>query len=89
MSALLNDLKYGLRMLAKRPGFTAMCVGLGLPVAWLVVRLLRSVVYGVKPQDPFTLFGAAVLIMAVGLLAAWLPARRAAKIDPMVALRHE
>jgi ABC-type antimicrobial peptide transport system permease subunit len=68
---------------------TAMGVGLGLPVALLVVRLLRSVVYGVKPQDPLTLSGAAALMMAIGLLAAWIPARRAANTDPMEALRCE
>jgi predicted permease len=68
---------------------TAMGVGLGLPVALLVVRLLRSVVYGVKPQDPLTLSGAAALMMAIGLLAAWIPARRAANTDPMEALRYE
>ncbi|MHC4073793.1 MAG: ABC transporter permease, partial [Planctomycetota bacterium] len=57
---------------------TAMGVALGLPVALLAVRLLRSVVYGVKPQEPLTRSRAAALMMAIGLVAAWIPARRAA-----------
>jgi predicted permease len=68
---------------------TMIGVILGLPVTLLVVRLLRSVVYGVKPQDPLTLLGAAIVMIVVGLLAAWIPAYRAAKIDPMEALRYE
>jgi ABC-type antimicrobial peptide transport system permease subunit len=50
---------------------------------------MRSVVYGIKPHDPITMIGAAVLMIVVAALAAWIPARRAARIDPMEALRYE
>lgn len=62
---------------------------IGVPVALTLVRFIKSQLYGVAPTDPVTLFGASVLLIAVAVLSAWLPARRAAKIDPMVALRYE
>jgi predicted permease len=60
-----------------------------LPVALVLGRLLRSQLYGVSAADPVTLFGGTLLVAAVALLAALLPARRAASIDPMKALRTE
>jgi len=68
---------------------TAIGVAIGLPVALALVRVIRSYFYGIEPHDPFTMIGAAVLMIAVAALAAWIPARRAAKIDPMEALRYE
>jgi len=71
--------------------FIGMVAGLGL--AWLAGRAaqptLGSVLYGVAPTDSTTLGTAAALLFAVGLAAAWLPARRAARADPMLALREE
>ena len=64
-------------------------VGVGVPVALGLTQLIRSNLYGVKPSDPVTMAGAVVLLLAVAVLSAWIPARRAAKVDPMVALRHE
>jgi len=52
-------------------------------------RLLRSFLFGVGPNDPVTLITVALLLCAAALLACWLPARRAARVDPMVALRAE
>jgi ABC-type antimicrobial peptide transport system permease subunit len=52
-------------------------------------RLLESFVYGVSPRDPLTLLVVGALMLVVALLATWLPAWRAARVDPMVALRHE
>jgi len=64
-------------------------VAIGLPVALALVRVIRTYFYGIKPHDPITMIGAAVLLIVVAALAAWVPACRAAKIDPMVALRYE
>ncbi|MFC1633701.1 ABC transporter permease [Planctomycetota bacterium] len=64
-------------------------VAIGLPFALALVRLIRAAFYGLEPHDPLTMVGAAVLMIAVAALAAWIPARRAAKIDPMNALRYE
>ena len=54
-----------------------------------MIRLLRARLYGVTPHDPKTIVLSIILILTVAALAAWLPARRAARIDPMEALRHE
>ncbi len=67
----------------------AIGVAIGLPIALALVQLLRSIVYGIEPHDPLTMIGAALLMVAVAALAAWIPARRAAKVDPMEALRYE
>ena len=61
----------------------------GLVLALGAGQLLRSQLIGVGPHDPLTYLGIAVLLALVGLAAAWLPARRAARVDPMVALRYE
>ena len=64
-------------------------IAVGIPAALAATRLLQSQLFGLRPYDPVT-FGTAVLIVcAVTLLAAYFPARRAAKVDPMVALRYE
>ncbi|MBC8218421.1 MAG: FtsX-like permease family protein [Planctomycetes bacterium] len=67
----------------------AIGVAIGLPVAWAVVRVIGTFLYGIRPNDPLTMIGAALLMIAVAALAAWIPARRAAKVDPMEALRYE
>lgn len=68
---------------------TAIGVAIGLPVALALVGLMRAALYGIEPHDPLTMVGATVLMVTVAVLAAWIPARRAAKVDPMVALRYE
>jgi ABC-type antimicrobial peptide transport system permease subunit len=67
----------------------ALGLAFGLPTALALARVLRSVLYGVTPYDPMTVVASIVLILAIAALAAWIPARRAARIDPMEALRYE
>jgi len=67
----------------------AIGIAIGLPVALALVRVIRGIFYGIEPYDPLTMIGATMLMIAVSFLAAWIPARRAAKIDPMEALRYE
>jgi len=62
---------------------------LGILGAWFCTRLLESLLFEVKSHDPVLLSGALLLLLAVALLAAWIPARRAMRVDPMVALRYE
>jgi ABC-type antimicrobial peptide transport system permease subunit len=61
----------------------------GLPFALGATRSLQSFLFGVKPLDPIALIGSLLLIAVIALLAGFLPAQRAAKVDPMRALRHE
>ncbi len=64
-------------------------VALGLGCALLLTRFLASMLFRLKPNDPATLLGAAALLFAVALLAGFIPARRASRVQPMQALRHE
>ena len=64
-------------------------VGAGALMSWFAVRLASSYVFGVKPHDGVTFAAVSLLLAAASLLAAWLPARRAASVDPILALRSE
>jgi len=64
-------------------------VAIGLIAALGLSRLIGGLLHGVKASDPLTYVGVALLLIAVALVACWLPARRAAKVDPMIALRTE
>jgi putative ABC transport system permease protein len=68
---------------------TGIGVLLGLVGSFILARFLESMLYEVGAADPLTFFAVAILLLAVALLAAYLPARRATKVDPNVALRYE
>ena len=74
-----------------RQGFGIVAIGLlvGLAAAFAGTRLLGDLFYGVRPSDPVTYASVATLLLAVALLACWIPARRATRVSPTVALRFE
>jgi ABC-type antimicrobial peptide transport system permease subunit len=67
----------------------AVGLGSGLIGALILTRFLRSMLYAVTPNDPLTYASLLALLAAVALLACFIPARRATRVDPLVALREE
>jgi putative ABC transport system permease protein len=74
-----------------RQGMTLALLGLaiGAPAAWMASRVMSTMLFEISPRDPFTFAVVATLVSAVALLACTIPARRAARVEPLVALRRE
>ena len=67
----------------------AVGIVVGIGAALALTRLVKSMLYGIQPYDPVTMAGGVLILLAVALAASWIPARRAAGVQPMEALRHE
>jgi predicted permease len=79
-----------LRMVLRQGGVLALAgIGIGLVCAWMTTRLMAGFLYGVRAGDPATLASVGLLLLGVALAACWVPALRAVRVDPMVALRGE
>ena len=79
---LLETIRYALRL-------AVIGTAIGVIAAFAAMRLMASALYGVSPHDPRSFLYAVIAVITVSLLAGYIPARRAAKVDPMVALRYE
>jgi putative ABC transport system permease protein len=78
------------RLVLKQSAILALFgIGIGLPVAFAATRALRALVYGMSPTDPIALLGAALVLAVVTLVASYLPARRATRVSPMLAIRSD
>jgi len=78
------------RMIVRQGGIVALAgITVGLATAFAGGRLIESLLYGVRPRDPGVFAGTTALLLGVVLLACWLPARRAARLSPLEALRAD
>ena len=69
--------------------FALIGIGIGIAAGLLLTRLLQSFLYGISASDPLTFIGVTILLLAVALAASFFPARRATRVDPIIALRYE
>jgi ABC-type antimicrobial peptide transport system permease subunit len=64
-------------------------IAIGLGCAWFLSRMLETLVYGIAPRDPLTFMAAPLFLLGIAIVAAWIPARSAARADPLQSLRTE
>ena len=76
-------------ILREASSLAALGAAIGVVAAAALSRYIRAMLFGITPADPATIAVAVAAMMLVALLAAWLPARKASQLDPMIALRHE
>ena len=76
-------------VLREASSLAAAATALGIGASLAVTRFVKSMLFGIAPSDPLTVWGAAALLMIVALGASWIPARRAASVQPMEALRQD
>ena len=76
-------------VLREASSLSAAATALGIGASLAVTRFVKSMLFGIAPSDPVTVWGAAALLMIVALGASWIPARRAASVQPMEALRQD
>jgi ABC-type antimicrobial peptide transport system permease subunit len=77
-------------MVLREAGWLAAAgVVVGLGVAIVLMRLVQSMLYGLKPGDPLSLMASTMLLLTMALVAGWIPAARASRVEPMEALRHD
>jgi ABC-type antimicrobial peptide transport system permease subunit len=91
---ITRDARHALRMLLRTPAFSVIVpavsgVAIGLIAAFFLSRCLESLLFGVRATDPLTFLLMAVCLIVVAAIACWIPARRATRIDPLLALRAE
>ena len=89
--AALGASRRNILALVIRQGMTLMGLGvvIGLAAAFAASQAITTLLFGISPLDPLTYFGVIALLLAVSAIACWIPAWRAARVDPMVALRYE
>jgi putative ABC transport system permease protein len=68
---------------------TGIGLAIGLPLTFAVTYVLRDLIFGIGATDPMTFAGIALALLGASLLACWIPARRATRVDPIIALRYE
>ncbi len=76
-------------ILRESTGVTLAGIVVGVAAALMLTRAVKSMLYGIEPNDPLTFLSGILLLIGVALAASWIPAKRAAGVQPMEALRHE
>jgi putative ABC transport system permease protein len=90
MQILLQDIRYGLRMLGRNPGFTAVAVlAIALGIGVNAASVLAQILFGISAHDPIAFVFVPAFLVGIALLASYVPARRATRVNPVVALRYE